>query len=142
VSSWVWWFVLAFGLLIAELLTGTFFLLMIAIALAAAGVADLFGAPFVVQLLIAAAIGLGGALWLRTRTRLARTRHDPADVMQNIDVGQTVQVAEWAPTRTARVNYRGAQWDVELAPGEDPVAGEFVIKALHANRLVVARRRA
>ncbi|HEU0199926.1 MAG TPA: NfeD family protein [Burkholderiaceae bacterium] len=139
-SGWVWWFVLAFGLLIAELLTGTFFLLMVAIALAAAGVADLFGASFVLQLLIAAAIGLGGALWLR-KTRFGRIRHDPADVMQNIDVGQTVQVAEWAPTRTARVNYRGAQWDVELAPGEDPVAGEFVIKALHANRLVVARRR-
>lgn len=43
-SAWIWWMVLAFGLLILELLTGTFYLLVIAVALAAAGLADLAGA--------------------------------------------------------------------------------------------------
>ncbi len=33
-GDWVWWFVLAFVLLVAELLSGTFYLLMIAVALA------------------------------------------------------------------------------------------------------------
>jgi membrane protein implicated in regulation of membrane protease activity len=140
-SGWVWWFVLAFVLLIAELMTGTFFLLMVALAFAAAGVASVLDASFVVQLLVAAIIGFGGALWLR-KTRFGRLKHDPADAMQNIDIGQSVEVTEWTPRRTARVSYRGAQWDVELAPGEEPVAGEFVIKALQANRLIVARRRA
>ena len=26
-----------------------------------------------------------------------------------------------APNRTARANYRGATWDVELVPGDQPV---------------------
>jgi hypothetical protein len=31
-------------------------------------------------------------------------------------------------------------WDVELAPGEQPVAGDFVIREIHANRLIVAAK--
>ena len=59
-SGYAWWFVLAFGLLIAELVTGTFYLLVIALALASAGVAHLLGAAFAAQLVVAAAIGFGG----------------------------------------------------------------------------------
>lgn len=138
-SGWVWWFVLAGGALIAELLTGTFYLLVIAVALAAGGAASLLGAPFALQLLATAAIGFGGALALR-RMRFAR-RNDPAQPLQNMDVGQTVNVAHWSDARTARARYRGALWDVELAPGEEAQPGEFVIQAIRANRLVVARRR-
>jgi membrane protein implicated in regulation of membrane protease activity len=140
VSEWVWWFVAAFALLAAELLTGTFYLLMIAVALAAAGLAALAGAPFVLQLLVAAAVGFGGALALR-RSRFGRARHDPAEPLQNMDVGQSVTVENWTTARTARASYRGALWDLELAPGETAEPGEYVIRAIHANRLVVARRR-
>lgn len=141
-NGYVWWFVLAFGLLIAELVTGTFYLLVIALALASAGVAHLLGAALAVQLVVAAAIGFGGSLWLR-RSRFGWLgRKDAADSVQNMDVGQVVRVDQWSPARTARTSYRGALWDVELAAGEEAVPGEFVIREIHANRLVVAARRA
>lgn len=139
-DAWVWWFVLAFGLLIAELMTGTFYLLVIAAALALGGVASLLGAPFVIQLVAAAAIGLAGSLWLRKSRfgRLAaRSASDPA---QNLDIGHMVRIEQWTASRTARASYRGAQWDVELAAGEEPAPGDFVIRDVQANRLVVARR--
>jgi len=139
-GDWVWWFVFAFVLLVAELLTGTFYLLMIALALAGAGLASLAGASLTVQLLIAAILGFCGALLLR-RLRFGRPQNDQAEPLQNMDVGQSVNVDGWSGTRTARANYRGAQWDIELAPGEEPQPGEFVIQSIHANRLVVARRR-
>jgi membrane protein implicated in regulation of membrane protease activity len=139
-GDWVWWFVLAFVLLLAELLSGTFYLLMIAIALAGAGIASLAGASLTVQLLIAAIIGFTGALLLR-RLRFGRQQNEQAEPLQNMDVGQTLQVHKWTGSRTARASYRGAQWDIELAPGEEAQPGEFVIQAIHANRLVVARRR-
>ena len=139
-GDWVWWFVLGFVLLVAELLTGTFYLLMIAIALAGAGVTSLVGAPLTVQLLIAAMLGFGGALLLR-RLRFGRLQTDQAEPLQNMDVGQMLQVDGWSGSRTARANYRGSQWDVELAAGEEALPGEFVIQAIRANRLVVARRR-
>ena len=57
-----------------------------------------------------------------------------------MDIGQTVRVERWSPNRTARAAYRGAQWDVELAPGEAMQAGDFVIRDIQANRLIVAAR--
>ncbi len=140
-DSYVWWFVIGFGLLVAELLIGTFYLLVIGVAFGAAGVAALLGASGAVQLATAAAVSLGGTLWLR-QSRFGRRLHDRAssDHVQNMDVGQTLRVDQWAPNRTARANYRGATWDVELAAGEEPASGEFVIREINANRLIVAAK--
>jgi membrane protein implicated in regulation of membrane protease activity len=139
-DSYIIWFVVAFGLLVAELLTGTFYLLVIALALGAAGVAAWLGAPVALQFVLAAAIGLGGSMWLRT-TRFGKRLHEKGDDrVQHMDIGQSLRVEQWTPARTARANYRGAVWDVELAPGEQPQAGEFVIREIHANRLIVTAR--
>ncbi len=140
-DNYVGWFVIGFGLVVAELLTGTFYLLVIAVAFGAAGVAALLGAPMVLQLATAAAVSLGGTLWLRA-SRFGRRLHDRAtsDHVQNMDVGQTLRVEQWAQNRTSRASYRGATWDVELVPGEEPTPGEFVIREIHANRLIVAAK--
>lgn len=140
-GDWVWWFVLTFVLVVAELVTGTFYLLMIALALAGAGLAALAGASFGLQLLVAAILGFAGALVLR-KVRPGRSRGDAAGPLQNMDVGQALSVDRWSAARTTRASYRGAMWDVELAPGEQAQPGEFVIQSIHANRLVVKRRQA
>jgi membrane protein implicated in regulation of membrane protease activity len=139
-DSYIGWFVVAFGLLVAELLTGTFYLLVISIALAVAGVAALAGAPTALQFVVAAAIGIGGSVWLRA-TRFGKRLHERGDDrVQNMDIGQSLRVENWTAARTARASYRGAVWDVELAPGEQPTSGEFVIREIHANRLIVAAK--
>ena len=139
-DSYIGWFVVAFGLLVAELLSGTFYLLVISIALAAAGIAALAGASIALQFVVAAAIGIGGSVWLRT-TRFGKRLHERGDDrVQNMDIGQSLRVENWTAARTARANYRGAVWDVELAPGEPPASGEFVIREIQANRLIVAAK--
>ena len=67
-AHYVVWFVAAFVLLIAELLTGTFYLLMVALGFAAGGFAALSGASGPLQLTIGAAIGVAATMVLR-RTR-------------------------------------------------------------------------
>jgi len=139
-DSYVWWFVVGFGLLVAELLTGTFYLMVIAFALGVAGLAALAGTSLSLQFVLAAAIGLGGSMWLRS-TRFGKRLHEHGrDPVQNMDIGQSVRIEEWTPSRTARASYRGATWDIELAPGELPVVGEFVIREIQANRLIVAAK--
>ena len=139
-SGYVWWFVIGFGLLVAELLTGTFYLLVIAVAMGAAGLAALAGSPLALQLVIAAGIGLGGSLALR-KTQWGRRLHERGDDrVQFMDVGQTLRVDSWTPGRTSRAQYRGAVWDVELAPGEQTVPGDYVIREIQANRLSVAAK--
>ena len=53
-EDYVFWFVIGFGLVIAELLTGTFYLLVIAVAFGAAGLVALLGASTIWQLITAA----------------------------------------------------------------------------------------
>jgi len=49
-------------------------------------------------------------------------------------------VDEWHEGR-ARALYRGAEWDIELAPGETEGARLYKITAFSGNRLVVAATR-
>lgn len=139
-SAYVAWFVLGFVLLIAELLTGTFFLLVLAVAAGVAALTALAGGSIALQLVVAAGIGLAGSLWLR-RARAGRAGNATPDAMQNLDVGQPVRVDHWTAGRTARASYRGAEWDVELVAGEEPRPGDYVIREIHGSRLVVAARR-
>lgn len=135
-QAYVAWFIAGSVLLLAELMTGTFYLLVIAVAFACAGLAHLLGASFVMQLLIAAVIGFGGSIALR-KSRFGKSSV-AADPLQQMDVGQRLQIAAWNESRSARAQYRGAQWDVELAAGEPATPGEFEIREVRANRLIVA----
>ena len=136
-TSWMLWLALAGGLIILELFSGTFYLLMIALAMLAAALAALAGATVAVQLLLAAVISVAATAVLRRRRR-PKPSHDPNI---NLDIGQTLQVPHWrADHCTARVTYRGAPWDVELAPGAVARPGQFVIREIRGSRLIVSNQ--
>lgn len=137
-SEWMFWLIAAGVLVVFELFTGTFYVLMIAIGTAFGAAAALMGMSLPMQILIAAAIGVV-ATGLLHRSRFGRpTRQNPArDPNVNMDIGQHVKVDTWNDG-TARVMYRGAQWDVNLAPGAIPGAGQFKIVEVQGSRLVLA----
>ncbi len=136
-TDWIGWFAAAGVVLTLELFTGTFYLFMIAIGLAAAGLAALAGVALPAQTVLAAVIGVLATVVLRACGYGKRTHRDAGrDPNINLDIGQPVQVAQWQ-NGAARVMYRGAMWDVELAPGADPLAGSFIIREIRGSRLVV-----
>ncbi len=140
--DWAIWLVLA-GLAVGvELFTGTFYLLMIAIGLAAGGGVALLGGAPEWQLLVAAAIGFAATGLLR-RSRFGKMNKEKAARDPNVilDIGQSVRVDQWTEldgTPTSRVRYRGAEWDVELAPGNAAQSGQFIIREVRGSRLIVA----
>ncbi|MDR6582230.1 NfeD family protein [Herbaspirillum sp. BH-1] len=143
-SDWAIWWALAGGLLAAELFTGTFYLLMIALGLAAGGIVAWGGVPLEWQLLVAAIVGVAAVLALR-RSRYGRLRQGNANDDPNLllDIGQSVEVPTWQAQGSqyiARVPYRGAQWDVELLPGHHALPGPYVIREIRGSRLLVAPR--
>lgn len=137
-ADWSFWFVAAGVTVILELFSGTFYLLMIAIGMAAGGLAALAAAGMPLQTLVAATVGIVATAVLR-RSKFGRpTRTDAArDPNVNLDIGQTVHVPQWQDG-TARVMYRGALWDVELAPGAAPAPGVYTIREVRGSRLIVA----
>lgn len=136
-AEWVGWFVVAGLVLILELFSGTFYLLMIAIGIGAGGLVALAGANGAWQAITAAVVGVAATLLLR-RSRFGKAaRRDAAlDPNVNLDIGQSVAVAHWVDG-VARVMYRGALWDVELSPGGDAQAGHYIIRAVRGSRLIV-----
>ncbi|SAL04029.1 NfeD family protein [Caballeronia calidae] len=140
-SGLIWW-IAAGALIVAELFTGTFYLLMIALGMIAGGIAYWAGALPHVQIGAAAVIALIAVAVLR-RSRFGnwKRRSDASrDAAVNLDIGATLEVDQWRDGH-ARAMYRGAQWDVELAPGETEGARFYRITALDGNRLIVAAKR-
>ncbi|GJJ04233.1 hypothetical protein RugamoR64_47710 [Duganella rhizosphaerae] len=138
-ADWSFWLVAAGATVILELFSGTFYLLMIAIGLVSGALAALLGFGMALQTLFAAVVGIVATALLR-RSRFGKlvnrtkAEHDPN---VNMDIGQTVHVPAWQDG-AARVMYRGALWDVELAPGLTPAPGQFTIREVRGSRLIVA----
>ena len=111
-QSSIWW-LLAGGAVAIELMTGTFYLLMIALGLAAAALATHAGAGSAVQIIIAAVVGGGSVLvWRGIKQKQPATPAAGVNADVNLDIGGTVQVDAWQGDGTATVNYRGAKWSV------------------------------
>jgi membrane protein implicated in regulation of membrane protease activity len=136
------WSIAAGVAVAAELATGTFYLLMIALGLGAAALAAHFGATPPIQLLAAALVGGGAtALWhWRRVSRAGPALPTAQDRDVNLDIGERVHVPAWASDDTAQVSYRGSTWAARLQPGAPAVPGEYVVAAVEGNWLVLAPR--
>lgn len=136
------WLVVAGVLVVAELATGTFYLLMMALGCVAAALAGYCGVALAGQLVTAAVVGGGATLawhWHRRKQPESPPAASNRDV--NLDVGAHVQVLEWATDGTTRVNYRGTGWPARLAAGAAAEVGEHEVVAVEGNWLVLAPRR-
>ena len=140
VSAATLWWVLAGLAIVAELATGTFYLLMIGAGLIAGALAAHAGAGATLQLVVAAVIGAGAtALWHWHRLRQPRNEapaHANPDV--NLDIGERVRVEAWSGDRTAQVSYRGSTWSARLQPGAPTAPGAHTVTAVEGNWLVLA----
>jgi membrane protein implicated in regulation of membrane protease activity len=137
----LWW--IAVGVIVGlELLTGTFYLLMLALGAAAAAVCAQVGGSQSSQMLVAGIVGgvavLGWHLWRqRARDRALGQGHANPDL--HLDLGQTVNVVEWTPDGRARVSYRGAEWDARHHGTGTTLPGTHRIKAVDGNSLVLEK---
>ncbi len=133
------WWLAAGGLVAAELATGTFYLLMVALGCAAGALAAHAGLGSTGQ--VAAAAVLGSAFTAAWHLKRARSpRSAPAESNRDVmlDIGQTLRVDAWGDDGTARVPYRGTAWTVRFAGPGTPAPGEHVIVAVDGNQLRVA----
>jgi membrane protein implicated in regulation of membrane protease activity len=138
-ASTFWW-IAAAVLVIAELLTGTVYLLAVAVGGAAGAIAAHLGFGLTVQIAVAAVVGTAATLgWHFSKARQRRLEvapaHANADVNQ--DIGAQVLVNTWNADGTAHVNYRGAQWSVVVASGMAQQSGPHRVTQVVGNRLVV-----
>ncbi len=133
---WVWWIAAALAIG-AELLTGTFYLLAIGVAVAAGGLAAWFGLAIEMQFLVAGALGVVLTI-LAHQWRVERMQPAP---QPGLDIGQAVSVRTWRADGTARVFYRGTLWDAELASPDVARDAPLYIVDTRGSVLVLANQR-
>ena len=137
-ESTFWW-LFAGVAVAAELMTGTIYLLMLALGLVGAALAASAGASLTTQIAVAAAVG-GGAVVLWRWLKIRRGHPTPpaqSNPDVNMDVGQTVQVVAWNADGSAQVHYRGANWTAVHRPGVQATAGEHRVAEVIGARLLV-----
>ena len=131
------WALLGLALVIVEVLTGTFYLLMLGVAcFGAAGIA-LAGFGFPAQSVVGVVVAAVGAYMVHAYR--ARNR---AEQMAPIDQGQPARFESWVDQNAllARVRYRGASWDARVEGG-GPLEVGAMLYVLNAsgNTLTVSK---
>lgn len=136
-NSTIWWLI-AGSLVAVEMLTGTFYLLMLSAGMGAAALAAHLGLGVTTQILVASVVG-GGAVIAWHMRQLRRNVEPPAQANANVnlDIGEVVHIERWNPDGTADVQYRGARWTAIHRAGVMPSAGAYKVAELVGNRLLV-----
>src|SRR5271154_5488937 len=130
------WAILGLALVIVELMSGTFYLLVLGIAAFGAALAAWLGQSFGVQAVVAAVIAALGCYGVHVFHAKNTTQR-----MAEVDAGQPASFENWVDQRArlARVRYRGSSWDA-LVEGEAAVeaGAPLYVVSTHGNTLKVA----
>jgi len=133
------WAIVGLVLAITELLTGTFYLLMLGLAAFGGAAVAWLGFDFGVQAVaffVVAGVGCYVVHAYRAKNR--------AQQMPSIDAGQPANFESWVDQGAglARVRYRGASWEARLDGGAALQPGALVyVLATEGNTLKVSARR-
>jgi membrane protein implicated in regulation of membrane protease activity len=133
------WLIAGFILIIVELVTGTFYLLVLGIAAFAGAAVAYAGGAFVWQALAAAAVAVAGVVWVQ----LYRKSISP-NRMRGLDIGQPAAFESWVNKSTAhaRVRYRDALWDAQISGDASGEPGEILyIISVDGSTLKVSKTR-
>jgi len=142
------WWLMAGVLVVAELATGTFYLLMIALGAVAGALAAYAGLGTEVQLSAAAVVAAltAGGWYAWKRRRQQRLGDHPLGTQSapdlELDPVQVVQVSAWESDGTPHVSYRGAPWRARLKQPSGttlPEAGTYRICAMQGNLLLLEK---
>lgn len=138
-EAYLVWVLAGFGLMIIELLTGTFYLMVLGVAAFGGGAAAWLGQGFPVQAVtagVAAAVGTYGVHLHHVKNVQQK--------MKPLDHAQPVTFEEWVnrDAQLARVRYRGASWEarVDGDAAVDPGGTLYVLTA-DGNTLTVTKTR-
>lgn len=132
------WILGGIALLIAEMLTGGFFLMFIAIGAFAAALIASFTGPFAAQAIVASGVAVAGVIFLRKP--IQKRLHEEGPVIAN-DIGKEITVDQAIlPHKQARITYQGTSW-LTTNIGHEPILinDHVVIVGLDGNTLLVRK---
>jgi membrane protein implicated in regulation of membrane protease activity len=113
VHDYLMWAIVGLVLVITEVMTGTFYLLVLGIAAFAGTLVAYVNAGVFTQV---AAVGIVAVIGLFVVHRWRQSQPAGGKGDDSLDIGQSVTMESWIDqaTNRVRVKYRGSSWDAEL----------------------------
>ena len=133
ISGTVIWFILALIVAGVEMVTGTVYMLAVAVGCAAAGAASWCGIPASWQFAACAVVTFVGCALARL---LRRKKNPEADRLMRLDEGERIRVESVGTGGNAVVQYRGAPW-IACAEKGELTPGIWVIARVDGTRLIL-----
>ncbi len=133
------WLIAGFVLVIVELVSGSFYLLVLGIAAFAGAAVAYAKLGIAVQAITAAVVAVAGMGWVRKYR--SRTK---GEVMRSPDHGQPAPFETWIDrdARRARVKHRGVSWEAVVEGDVSGQPGEVLyVLAVDGNTLKVSKTR-
>lgn len=133
------WLIAGFLLIIVELVTGTFYLLVLGVACFTSVGLAYAGSSFTWQAIIAAVVALAGVVVVQRYN--GKMGPKP---MQGLDFGQPAAFESWVnkDASLARVKYRDSLWDAQIIGETAGERGEILyVNSIDGNSLKVSKTR-
>ncbi len=127
------WLFLAGALLITEMTTGSFYLLMVSLGALAGALAAFLGYGFELQIGVAAVFSALGGVAIRFYSRRQKITNEP---QPSLDIGNKIEIPHWQVGGRGSAQYRGATWTVESTDAQ-PAKGLHEIVGVQGNVLKV-----
>ena len=119
----MYWLIAAVILVVLEMFVGTFYLLVIAAALASVGLTEwLFATGMEFNLALLGVLCLGGIFLARRYQK--RRASDHVQVNLPLDINQAVKIEQHLHDNVYQVNYRGTVWQAQLQDTQDIGIGQ------------------
>ena len=138
-SDYLMWLIAGLALIIIEVTSGTFYLLVLGIAAFAGALAAYLGAGALAQV---ACVGILAAIGLVAVNRRHQSRPTTTPQDRSLDVGQVVTLESWLDqnSKRVRVKYRGSTWDAELIGDANVQLNDMLyIRSAEGSKLRVSR---
>ena len=136
---WMIWFMAALLLVVAEMLTLTFFLLIVAVGAFAAGLLAFLAVPLAAQIVVGSVVALLGFGVLRKVRPPVSRRDADANPDVNPDIGAVVLFESIDPDGVSGVVlYRGANWRAAVSDAGAELGKSYVIVRVDGAQLIVS----
>ncbi len=129
------WLALALVLVAVELLTGSFFFLLLGAGALGGAIAAHYGAPVAHQMAASAVCCLPALAILAFKLK----RGELKQVLESLDVGGIVEVTHWDSSDHALVQHRGAQWVAKPTHRDAKSIGPHIIVGTQGNSLIIEK---
>ena len=133
----MYWLIAAVILVVLEMFVGTFYLLVIAAALASVGLTEwLFATGMEFNLALLGVLCLGGIFLARRYQK--RRASDHVQINLPLDINQAVKIEQHLHDNVYQVHYRGTVWQAQLQDTQNINIGQTAyISARQGNVLFI-----